>query len=90
MPTATELRQSRGKAILTMENAVRRVTENEYLVKSQSGNGEYSVENISSRWICTCPDFVYRGFTCKHIFAAQYSQNIREEVKQNLVIAPIT
>ena len=80
----------KARAILSLENGVKRVSENEYLVRSQSSNGEYRVEKSFSSWICTCPDFVYRGWTCKHIFAAQFSQNIREEVKQHLVINPIS
>ncbi|MGH2639596.1 MAG: SWIM zinc finger family protein, partial [Rhabdochlamydiaceae bacterium] len=63
----------------------------EYIVKSQSGNGEYRVEkNFSGNWICTCPDYVYRGWTCKHIFAVQFSYDLKQKVKRAITLHPIS
>jgi len=88
MVTATELRQTRGKEICMM-NAVSKMNETDYIVKSQSGNGEYRVSKTFNSWICSCPDYSYRGWTCKHIYAVQFSYNLKQVVKQNLVLEPI-
>ncbi|MGH2639045.1 MAG: IS6 family transposase [Rhabdochlamydiaceae bacterium] len=73
-----------------MENAIRRETDFEYFVQSQSKEGkEYRVVHTLQGWACTCPDYLYRAWTCKHIFAVQFSFNLREQVKQSLVISPI-
>ena len=40
-------------------------------------------------WICNCLDFYYRKLRCKHIWAVELSQKIREHV-QARVIEPIT
>jgi putative transposase len=81
--TATELRQNRGKAISLVENAITRLHEFEYYVRSQSKEKkEYRVFNDTKGWTCTCPDFNYRRWTCKHIYAVQFSQGLRKEVKQ--------
>ncbi len=39
MATATEPRQEKGRAICMIENAVRRASDYEYFVKSQSKEG---------------------------------------------------
>jgi transposase-like protein len=77
-PTTT--RQERGQAIAKLDNQIKRVDENTYMVKSQSGNGVYEVLNSSIGWMCQCPDHIYRGVTCKHIHAVLISQAIRAEV----------
>src|SRR3990170_3146128 len=48
---------------------VRGVDEHAYLVKSQSRKIEYDVLNGSLGWMCSCPDHIYRGVKCKHIWA---------------------
>ena len=47
-------------------------TPGEYIVVSQSGNGLYRVNGVGVSGAietCTCPDFVERNSSCKHIFA---------------------
>jgi len=41
-----------------------------FLVKSQSGNGTYTVD-LRGHGSCTCPDWTYRQVECKHIKAAR-------------------
>jgi len=73
-----------------MENSITRASDFEYFVKSQSKESkEYRIVHTLQGWGCTCPDYLYRGWTCKHIYAVQFSFNLREQVKQNLVISPI-
>ncbi|WP_322794688.1 SWIM zinc finger family protein, partial [Thermoflexus sp.] len=42
----------------------------------QVANGErtYMVRYDGDRWACECPDFLNRGFRCKHLFAAFLAQ----------------
>jgi len=60
---------------------VRRLDENEYAVKSQSGHGEYRVRALESGWSCECPDYSYRQSECKHIHAVLFSRKIRTAVE---------
>lgn len=91
MLSQVELRQERGKAISMMEDQIRRETDFEYYVRSQvKENKEYRVFHTMEGWSCTCPDYSFRGFDCKHIYAVEFSLKLREEVKENItVVSPI-
>jgi transposase-like protein len=80
-------RCERGRQICDLGNQVRRLDENTYAVKSQSGNGEYQVRATEAGWLCTCPDSTLRGEKCKHTFAVEFSKRIRTEVELG-VLAP--
>jgi putative transposase len=67
---------------------VRRIDENSYKVKSQSGNGEYDVISTELGFVCSCPDHVYRGIKCKHIHAVEVSFALRKEVESHTVVIP--
>lgn len=71
------------------ESQVNRVEENFYTVLSQSGNGEYCVTKVCGEWLCECPDNKYRHVKCKHIFAVEFSTQIRREVQTNRVIQEV-
>jgi len=58
-------RLERAKALVSL---VRRTGDGVYVVPSQSGAGEYTVDLVAGT--CTCPDFAKRGARCKHILAA--------------------
>jgi putative transposase len=83
-------REERGKQIAAMEGQLFRVVDGYYKVRSQSVDRYYDVNNTAIGWKCNCPDHVYRGITCKHIWAIQISLGIRNLVKKNLVLEPIT
>jgi transposase-like protein len=70
----------RGKEIVNMQNQIKRIDANTYLVKSQSNHGEYCVSKDTDAWKCECPDHVYRHVKCKHIFAVEFSVSLRAEV----------
>ena len=53
-------REVKGKKMAENGN-VKKVTENSFKVKSQSGKGAYEVKSTPNGSTCTCPDFVYRG-----------------------------
>jgi len=70
-------REERGLTIYEL-GQVKRIRENEYIVRSQSGNGEYRVTKVGAEWACECLDHKLRGIMCKHAFAAVYSATLRE------------
>jgi putative transposase len=74
-------RSERGQVIASTNGQVKRIDELLYIVKSQSSNGEYTVNKVNGAWVCACPDHTYRGAKCKHIHAVILSQSIRAEVK---------
>jgi putative transposase len=83
-----ETRQIRAWEMLSNGNEIKRINENAYRVKSQSGNGSYLVIREGMDWTCECPDFVNRQVACKHIFCCFFSLNLREQVtSKNLNLA---
>jgi len=77
-------REERGRMIAEKPNQVTRLSKRRYEVVSQSGRGTYNVSGTRTfplGWICTCPDFTYRGIKCKHVFAVEYSAKMREAVR---------
>ena len=84
----TTTREERGQAIAKLDGQVKRIDDCLYVVKSQSHNGEYTVNKVDGEWICECPDNTYRHTVCKHIHAVNFSQSLRAEVAVRR-IAPI-
>jgi putative transposase len=84
------LREERGLKIANKESQITRIEENFYTVLSQSGNGEYAVSMVDREWLCECPDNKYRHVKCKHIFAVEFSLKMREQVRENLAIQPLS
>ena len=82
-------RQEQGRIIAKMDNSVKRINDISYTITSQSGNGSYDVHSTEIGWVCSCPDHICRGVKCKHIFAVEISFALREQVKKEIVIAPI-
>ena len=60
-----------------------------YVVKSQSGNGEYVVAKVCREFVCECPDNKYRHVKCKHIFAVDFASQLRKEVQTNRIIQEV-
>jgi len=81
-------RKDKGKAIAQV-GGVKRIDSDLYKVTSQSGNGTYDVRLTRSGWSCSCPDHFYREAKCKHVWAVEFSQTLREKVRENLVIQPV-
>jgi transposase-like protein len=89
MVMVTTTREERGEAIVKLSNQIQRVDELIYTVKSQSGNGEYCVTKVCGEWICECPDNKHRHVKCKHIFAVEFSSQIRKEVQIDRIIQEV-
>jgi len=90
----TTTRAERGQAIAQQSGQVSRIDDMLYIVRSQSRNGEYTVNKVNGEWTCACPDNTYRHTTCKHIHAVNFSLSIRAEVKaskpKSYVISELT
>ena len=86
MQALTTTRLERGQEIAQVSGQVNRIDECLYIVKSQSGNGDYTVNKVNGEWTCTCPDNTYRHVQCKHIHAIILSKSVRAEVAISRVI----
>jgi transposase-like protein len=86
---AFDCRASKGAEIARVESNVRRISKDEYRVKSQSGNGEYQVISGELGWLCNCPDAMYRGVKCKHQFAVELSLQIRRRIENARRVVPL-
>jgi transposase-like protein len=85
-----EARELRGKEIAAASNQIERLSQLNYRVRSQSGNGLYTVAKRDGVWGCSCPDHIYREVKCKHAWAVEFSLRLREAVQpQVTVIEPI-
>lgn len=83
-------REIRGLAIISIGSQIKRLDASTYRVKSQSGNGWYNVVRKGLEWTCECPDHINRKVVCKHIYAVEFSQTLRQKVtSENLGIEEI-
>jgi putative transposase len=85
-----EGRVMRGQAIAKVDGQIKRLDDRTYEVSSQSGHGLYTVVRNARGWRCSCPDHIYREVKCKHIWAVQFSSQLRDRVRENVVIQPVT
>lgn len=88
MITMTVNRQESGKIL---QNSVRRIDDNTYSIKSLTRDETYQIVSTELGWTCSCPDHKFRGVRCKHIYAVEFSQILRQTVEKavNTVISPI-
>ncbi len=85
-------RRARGQAISKLDGQIERLDDLTYSVRSQSGNGFYTVKfSTVNGWSCSCPDHEFRDkIKCKHIWATEFSFRLRNEVdKSRVVIQPL-
>lgn len=78
-------RDDRGKGIASQSDQIKKVKDNQFKVKSQSGHGYYDVKRTTSGMTCTCKYFVTRGGKCKHILATRYYLEVERETTQGVV-----
>jgi putative transposase len=90
MQVVGNARELRGLAILKAETPIRREGKNKWHVPSQSKpEASYLVSRFTkdhgtggvAKWTCTCPDYLNRGATCKHIHAAQFMEAARKSAQ---------
>lgn len=84
-------REEKGQLIADNPNSIMHVGERFYKVSSQSGHGMYNVtRKQNGGWLCDCPDHMYREVRCKHIIAVQIRTELRNKVREDVIIQPIT
>ena len=89
MKPVEDLREEKGKQIASTDGQLFRIVDGYYKVKSQSVDRFYDVNNTMIGWKCNCPDHMYRGTKCKHIWAIQISLGIRQLVKASRILVPV-
>jgi len=82
-------RLQRGQQIAEKSNQIERIDDKNYKVKSQSDNNQYDVVSGELGWLCSCPDHMFRGVTCKHIHAVEFSLELRKKVASEIVIPTV-
>jgi putative transposase len=74
-------REELGKLL---QNNVNRIDDNTYSIKSLTRDEIYNILSTGLGWICSCPDHMYRGVRCKHIYAVEFSQILRQTVEKTI------
>ncbi len=83
-------RMERGY-VLAQNAEIKRISDNEWNVPSQSGNGSYAVFVDNGKFECSCPDYHYRvscGIVddkfCKHIWCLSFYLALRKRVESDV------
>jgi len=79
------MRQLRGMEIVSKGGQVRRITDVEYLVRSQHTRACYKVQCEGDSWLCECPDYEKRNTSCKHIYAVIFLLRLPSIILSNAV-----
>lgn len=84
-------REEKGKQIALKSDLIR-VSDYHYHVKSQTTKREYDVVKTNDKWVCNCPDHIFRQVCCKHIHAIEFSLKMREEARERnkVTISPVS
>ena len=81
----TTSREERGRAIAEKSGQIQKVKDNQYKVRSQSGNGSYEIKIGKNGAECNCPDFQNRHQPCKHILGLRYYLEVQKDTPQGTV-----
>ena len=77
-------RLARALEILLKGGQVKRVSEFEYKVRSQSKRRFwYTAKWVNGKWTCSCEDYAKRKSECKHIYAILLLQKLPEIIMHN-------
>jgi putative transposase len=71
-------REESGKLL---QSNVKRLNERNYQVKSLTRDEIYKILITSIGWVCSCADHIFRGVKCKHIYAVEFSLELRKTVE---------
>jgi transposase-like protein len=83
------IRELKGQEMAKQVDCLKRIDDYTYQIKSQSSNNIYEVNATELGFVCSCPDHKFRGVKCKHIYCVEFSQQIRQTVKEQVVIKPV-
>ncbi|MBI2184126.1 MAG: DDE-type integrase/transposase/recombinase [Thaumarchaeota archaeon] len=74
-------RMTRAISILE-NNSITESKDGSFTVPSQSNSElSYRVELLRDKWVCSCPDFQFRGVICKHCYAVQFQIALKQFVQ---------
>jgi len=65
------MREAKGQKIALKSDLIR-VSDHHYHVHSQTTKRDYDVIKTNDKWVCSCPDHVFRHVCCKHIHAVEF------------------
>ena len=65
---------------LSQNNAIR-FNERNYQIKSLTRDEVYKILITSIGWVCSCADHMFRWVKCKHIYAVEFSLELRKTVE---------
>ena len=83
-------RQDRGRTIAQYGGQITRIDKHTYRVRSQTyNNRSYEVMQTEHGLLCSCPDHMEAGHQCKHIYAVEISQRMREAVHSTVTIETV-
>ncbi len=74
------VREIRSRAIISKGVRPEVLSQDTYLIPSQSSNEKYRVTKTPNYWTCTCPDYTYRREVCKHIHSVKFWLMLREQM----------
>jgi predicted nucleic acid-binding Zn finger protein len=77
-------RLQRGLDIAKKGDQIVELSSTRYVVKSQKTDDEYEVITRIG-WYCSCPDYMFRGVICKHMYAILFKQNHNFEQSESPV-----
>ena len=83
------IRQLKGQEMAKQIECLKRVDDYTYRIQSQSSNKIYELNSTELGFVCSCPDHKFRGVKCKHIYCVEFSLQIRQTVKEQVVIKPV-
>ena len=83
------IRQLKGQEMAKQIECLKRVDDYKYRIQSQSSNKIYELNSTELGFVCSCPDHKFRGVKCKHIYCVEFSLQIRQTVKEQVVIKPV-
>lgn len=78
----TLLANHRKESGKLLQNDVKIVSDNDYKIKSSDRKNTYHVIATKIGWVCSCPDHIFRGVKCKHIYAVEFSHELRKSVER--------
>jgi len=65
-------REERGRNLARKQGVIKPIKRGLFAVKSETGIGEYRVEQQEQAWKCSCPDYITREAPCKHVHATRF------------------
>ena len=80
-------REESGKLL---QNNVKRLDERNYQVKSLTRDEVYKIFIKSICWVCSCADHMFRDVKCEHIYAVEFSLELRKTVEVRKVEPIVT